>query len=253
MAFDLEVHDGRLCLTRLDVGGRALLHHDGAPLVGPWFGRLPSPTAHFDGRPFDVSRGPCDTDEVGRPLHGFRSTADGWSVRNRPGRADATGSWFHPHAFPFPHQVHVTVAVADGGVEVTTVLEPHGGPVPACYGWHPYLASGPDHAVDVRLGHELGLSGSLPDGTTTGRHGPATLSGPLDSYWDAADGGTVRLDGPGTTVHLVRGWRHAVLWAPEDATFTCVEPLAGPLDPFSGRCPTARPGAPTESVYTITG
>jgi galactose mutarotase-like enzyme len=249
----LGLRGGRLCITHLTSGGEHLLHHEGAPLVGPWFGRLGDPTFEFASRRADVRLGPWQPDEEGRPLHGLVSAPGDWELEAHPGLLTATGSWYHRGAFPFPHRVQVAVSARPGGIEVTTGLEAGAVAVPCAFGWHPYLAAASHRGVHVALGEELALAGSLPDGTTTGRHGPLVEPGPLDSYWTVSDGDEVLVAGdPAVSVRLVSGWRHAVLWAPEGASFTCVEPLAGPLAPFDGTCPVVPPHGALHTVFTIT-
>lgn len=235
---------GRLTLSSVVRDGRQLLAPQGAPLMTPWFGRLPGLEYRWGGA--SVTLSPEDPrverDESGRPLHGLLCEPAQWHlVQVRPDSVTLRSEDLSCAAFPFPFTHRVTVSASDAGVSVsTTLVAGRGGCVPVAFGWHPYFllpaarSSLPVPVASGTLRTRLLLEGSLPSGAREEMAGGG-LDGAMDDFWECAGGGSVQVAGAAGPVSLSwdDGFGWAVTWGPADAAFVCVEPLAGPLDPFS--------------------
>jgi aldose 1-epimerase len=233
----------RLVLGSVRRDGVELLAPEGAPLMTPWFGRLPATDYVWSGR--SVTMGAEDPRvhlDGGRPLHGLTGSPEQWRLVTRSAAAVAilSGDLSGP-AFPFPFRHEVRVSAEADGITVTTRLEPLGPTsVPVAFGWHPYLRLAEPRenlegtVVSGTLGRRLILSGGLPTGavgTAPGRH----LDQFLDDAWTARPGDQVTVAGAAGPVSVVwgQGYGWAVTWGPPGVAFVCAEPLSGPLNPLS--------------------
>ena len=107
------------------------LHTTGLPLLHPWANRLRA-WAYSSGRTrVDLHGLDLHTDGRGHPIHGTMSARDEWSVtelavRGRIARLRASFDYERPDllaAFPFPHNLGVTIDVDGVGVSIATTVE----------------------------------------------------------------------------------------------------------------------------------
>lgn len=239
----VEVKD-RLCLSEVVRDGRQLLAPQGSPLITPWFGRLPDRTYRWGGTSVTVPESDprAEMDRSGRPLHGLRCAPQQWHVFAQTASSvslhsdDLSGP-----SFPFPFCHRVTVSLGEDGVSVaTTLVASESAAVPVAFGWHPYLLLSSvrqtleEPVVSGTLRDRVLLDASLPSGGREKVWG-AVLDGLLDDAWECSAGAEVTVVGSAGPVTLSwdAGYGWAVTWGPEDSAFVCVEPLAGPLNPFA--------------------
>ncbi len=256
---------GSLSCGSLCRDGVELLAGPGVPLVLPWMGRLSSTVFDVHGERVDLTGASALTlDDGGRPLHGLAVDPRRWVVE-RTG-ASALVASAEPDfgaAFPLSHRVRVEAGVGEGGLTVRTTLEATGAVgVPVALGWHPYLrAPGSDPArrgVEVFLPFSVAceLTDLLPTGVEHAAVPGWVLDPVLDHHWRASPGDEAVVRSGGFEVRLVvgAGYRWAMTWVPAaGAGFVCVEPMAGPLDPFlpGSGVPEAAPGRPWVGEYSI--
>jgi len=262
---------GALTCRSLTRDGDELLVGPGAPLVLPWMGRLASMRFEVAGTIADLADAEGVTlDDDGRPLHGLPLDPRSWEVVD----GDATGGrppdTFVAEAdvdlgsgFPAPHRVRVEARCGAEGLVVTTWVESTGGGgVPVALGWHPYLrapgtgASGTGVEVYLPFTVACELDALLPTGVEHAA-APLWLRDPVvDHHWRTSPGDEAVVCSEGLEVRLVvgRGYGWAMTWVPAvGAGFVCVEPMAGPLDPFRPGAETthALPGRPWVGAYAI--
>lgn len=246
----------------------------GIPLLAPWANRLGSDVYTAAGRTVDVSGVPgVHLDANGLPIHGLLAAAAGWEVSDL--RADDEGATccavlefdeLRPEfpAFPFPHQLEVTVELAGPALTISTALTPRADvPVPVAFGWHPYftLPGVPREQWQVSLpftAHVQLDQRNLPTGEI--REVPAYL-GPLgdleldDLYTDVDAGTSAWLAGGGRriTVTYDSGYDYAVLYAPAGQALLAIEPMTAATNPFSGPFDVqyAVPGGRYLATFTV--
>lgn len=253
----------RLMLTNVSRDGIELLAPEGAPLMTPWFGRLPQADYVWAGRSVTIdTEDPRVHLEDGRPLHGLTGSPEQWQlVARSAGSVTILSCDLSGPAFPFPFRHEVSVSAESDGITVTTRLESLGpSSVPAAFGWHPYFRL-PQPREDLEgnivsgtLGRRLILSGGLPTGAV-GEAPRASLDQFLDDAWEARPGDHVTVAGSAGPVSVVwgEGYGWAVTWGPSGAAFVCAEPLSGPLDPLSpgSRVISVPPGSRYEAEFRI--
>jgi aldose 1-epimerase len=159
--------------------------------------------------------------------------------------------WKHPALmaqFPFAHTITMTYRLADGVLEVETLLENHSSdPMPVGIGYHPYfqLPDVPRDEWSVHLAarEQMTLSDAL---IPTGERKPLTepdrgLRGTqLDDVFTklirAADGRAhfvVQGGGRKITVSYGPQFPVAVVYAPAGRQFVCFEPMAAITNAFN--------------------
>lgn len=227
----------------------------GIPFLGPWANRLDETAFFANGRryPFDLDlgnvRGPI-------PIHGFVTTTDRWQLVEA--KADAQAAWatsrleFYRQPswmkqWPFAHTIEITHRLERGVLEVrTTIVNLSTEAMPIAIGFHPYyqLTDSPRDEWTLAVGartHWLLAANKVPTGETEPieRVFPDPRAAPLRDYsLDDVFGDLVR-EGEGRATVSVSGrsqrldltigpnYRAAVIWAPKDRPFICVEPMAG--------------------------
>lgn len=178
----------------------------GLPLLYPYANRLGADSFTACGRQVDLSRVPSlKRDDAHHPIHGLLLRRGGWALSVLgPGALQAELDWGgHGElmdAFPFPHTLRVTWALAQGSsagaasLRVgTAVIADRGIDVPVAFGWHPYFRLTDPGNARIRMAPasqvELGTDG-LPTGgavarargaTVTGRPGKAAIAGTADA------------------------------------------------------------------------
>jgi galactose mutarotase-like enzyme len=218
----------------------------GIPLLHPWANRLGS--GRLVGLDHDTVRPGSPLvplDPNGLPIHGLRLVDAGWSVVER--EADAAGARvgarleFPPGgalgaAFPFPHALTVSAALAEDTLAIATTVRPTAErAVPVSFGWHPYFrvpgVPRQDWVVELPVVERAVLDErGLPTGRTERVEIPA---GPLgdrtyDDLFTALDDPPVfALRGAGHRIEvgLGDGYRLAQVYAPATPDVIAFEPM----------------------------
>jgi len=237
------------------------LHTTGLPLLHPWANRLRA-WAYSSGRTrVDLHGLDLHTDGRGHPIHGTMSARDEWSVtelavRGRIARLRASFDYERPDllaAFPFPHNLGVTIDVDGVGVSIATTVEPTGRrAVPVSFGYHPYLRlpgaprSRWTLSMPRRIGIELDGQG-IPTGRRLELSAEDAPIGArtFDDHFELERGRVLRLESREhrLSVEYGRGIRYGQIFAPPGKSFVCLEPMTAPTNALVSRtCPLARPG-----------
>lgn len=183
----------------------------GVTFLHPWANRVRADAFAVAGREVRVPAGsPRDPDGVA--IHGEpgdwvpRAASDAACAVRRDVAATA--------AFPFAHRVAIEVRLEDDAVAVSTeVAAPDDGPLPVCFGWHPYF-----RLVRAREQTVLDLPGDrAPLGGRTFDDGLTAMGGVT---WAVGD---VALDQD-------EGYAFGQVFAPEDADLVSLEPMTAPAD-----------------------
>ncbi len=227
----------------------------GIPLLAPWANRLGSDVYTAAGVTVDVAGTPgMHRDGNGYPIHGLLAGSRGWRVTEFGADDEAATLTavlaFDAHrmefqAFPFPHDLTVSVRLQGAEIEVTTQIVPTAEvAVPIAFGWHPYFVI-PDAGRDEWL---LSLpftqkaelnEDNLPTGEVNSW---SWTDGPLagrvvDDLFVGVQPGTVAtLAGNGHSIDMEyrSGYPYAVAFAPEADDVVAIEPMTAPTDPFAG-------------------
>jgi galactose mutarotase-like enzyme len=224
----------------------------GIPLLHPWANRLAADSFLFDGVDVRLSEAGehLRREEHGLPIHGLLAGFPDWVVMPGEGAADATSVaaeldfGAHPElmaAFPFAHRIRLEVALAGRTLTVRATLTATGErPVPAAFGFHPYLQlpGVPRELWRVELPAlrhlELDRRG-IPTGS--GSAAPAQAGALGDRTFDDGYSGVA----PGTefvlaggrqriTVRFDEGYRFAQVFAPAEDDVVCFEPMVAPTN-----------------------
>ncbi len=249
----------------------------GIPLLHPWANRLDADEYRVNGtavrlRPDSrlVAR-----DEHGLPIHGLLGGSPHWRLRRAV--ANGHGAWglsaeldfaAHPElleAFPFPHRVALDVGLRRRTLTVRTTLTATGDhPVPASFGFHPYLrlpgvAREEWHVSLPAMRHVELDERSIPTGAS---RPVAAQAGPLgarafdDGYVDVAAGAEFAVSGGGRSVvvRFEEGYPAAQVFAPATEDVICFEPMTAPTNALrSGdRLPVVAPGERYAATFSIT-
>jgi galactose mutarotase-like enzyme len=138
--------------------------------------------------------------------------------------------------FPFRHEAHVSVGLADGELTIATTVRATGGePVPVSFGYHPYLTipSAPRETWDIELGasqrlvldeHGIPTGERQPVDETRVRLNETSWDTPFDDLadppaWRATSGHA------GLTVTFRSGYDFAQVFSPAGTEFICFEPM----------------------------
>ena len=234
--------------------------HCGVPFLAPWANRLDGDSYWADGCQYllNPALGNLRRDPHQLPIHGLLNFSPDWALVSVDAGARSAAAtsrlefWKHPRMmaqFPFAHTITMTYRLANGELEVETVLDNHSfEPMPVAVGYHPYfqLHDSPRDQWKVHLAarEHLPLNSQL---IPTGERGPVAFAdphpleaGPLDDVFS----GLVR--GPDGRAHFwVEGQRQritvtygpkypvAVVYAPPAREFVCFEPMAAITDAFN--------------------
>lgn len=269
---------GMLCAS-LTVGGVEILRRIedidaaaltggtvGVPLLHPWANRLSGTSYRAAGREvvLDTASPLLHLDTGGLPIHGVPWSRLAWTVAAiEADRIVAALEWNRADllaVFPFPHRLLMTAALLPDGLRIDlTLAAGREGPVPASFGFHPYvgLPGAPRSAWRLRL-PAMGRLAQDDRGIPTGDEVAfAAFDAPLaDRRFDdgyALQGPTAELSiavaGRTVTVALLEGFTHTQVYAPPDKDFIALEPMAAPTAALSsGR--GLRLVAPGQSLAT---
>jgi galactose mutarotase-like enzyme len=245
----------------------------GIPLLHPWANRLDGLCYAAAGRAviLDPASDLLHLDDRGLPIHGLLLGRSRFDVV----REEATGDHarldarlaFSPDpallaAFPFPHELELSLTLGDDTLAVETTLVPTADvAVPVAFGFHPYLRL-PDVPreewwVELPVRERLVLEErQLPTGA---RERIDIAPGPLgdrafDDAFVAPDrfvvaGGSRRIE-----VDFVRGYPFAQVFTTRGAPFICFEPMTAPGNALVRGGPDLRlvePGAQFAGTFTI--
>jgi galactose mutarotase-like enzyme len=204
----------------------------GIPLLYPWANRLGGWTYEALGREVHLEGAPVRADaETGLPIHGLLPAP--FTVVEHEAARVLTAREVDEAAFPFPHRLEYEAALTESALRIRVTVT--GERVPVCFGFHPYLAAGPDHVVELPERRHLLLDAQkLPDGRS--EPAPAwrgTLGGEaFDDLYDslapavfAVEGGDRRLE-----LRFEDGFGYAQVFAQPGKDFICFEPMTAPAD-----------------------
>jgi aldose 1-epimerase len=225
----------------------------GIPLLHPWANRLAGPCYRVGGRTvaLDLSSPLLHLDEHGLPIHGVPWSRLGWAViEAKPDGMAARLEWTGSDllaVFPFRHRIELVITLRPDGLTLaTTLIAGSDGPVPASFGFHPYL--GLPELPRARWRLELPPMRRLvldPRGIPTGAE--EAFSGLAANLGERAfDDGFALLEEPASfalagagrriVVELVAGYRYAQVFAPKGQDYVALEPMTAPTNALaSGR------------------
>jgi len=190
-------------------------------------------------------------DEHGLPIHGVPWSRLGWAVTDaKPDRMTARLEWTGGDLlaiFPFRHRIELAITLRPDGLALETALIAGAdGPVPASFGFHPYL--GLPELPRARWRLELPPMRRLlldPRGIPTGAE--EAFSGLADDLGEREfDDGFALLEEPASfvlagagrriVVELIAGYRYAQVFAPGGRDHVALEPMTAPTNALaSGR------------------
>lgn len=234
--------------------------HAGNPLLAPWANRLDQDAFYANGKKYNLNPELKNFghDGNGKPIHGLLVYAPEWKVTSV--KADANSAsvtsrlefWRYPDymaQFPFAHNLEMTYKLANGELEVETVLENLSTQsMPVSIGFHPYFklsdSRRDDWKVYLPAKEHVKLSNVL---IPTGEHEPNTLADPmslagtkLDDVFANLQYGTngrsefsVQGAAQKITVGYSKNYPIAVVYAPPGREFICFEPMTGPTNAFN--------------------
>jgi aldose 1-epimerase len=242
----------------------------GIPFMGPWANRLDEQAFYANGRryAFDMSLGNV---RGAIPIHGFLTTTDQWRVTAI--RADGASAWVTSRLefwrqpswmkqWPFAHTIDMTYRLADGQLEVDTVIiNASAEPMPVAIGFHPYfqLTDSPRDEWTIAVGARKRWvldANKVPTGETVAVEQlfPTPTSSVLRDYSlddvfsdlvrDSDGRATMSVWGRKQRVDVIVGasYRSVVVWAPSpsgtgrggqgpsppaERNFICFEPMVG--------------------------
>jgi aldose 1-epimerase len=256
IAFELTVHDQNVLHWPFASVAefKARPGMSGIPFLAPWANRLDEQAFYANGRKyaFDMSMGNV---RGAIPIHGFVTTTDQWRVVDA--RADRTAAWVTSRLefarqpawmkqWPFAHTIEMTYRLGDGALEVaTSIVNASAEPMPIAVGFHPYfrLTDSPRDDWTIALAartHWLLAPTKVPTGETEPIDrilpgaAPALRDRDLDDVFadlvrDAQGRATMTIAGRSQRLDVVIGstYKAVVVWAPKQAAFVCIEPMAG--------------------------
>lgn len=232
----------------------------GVPFLEPWANRLDQDAFYANGKKYLLNSelGNVRRDGNQKPIHGLLLFSPYWTVvkLEADGKSALVTSrleyWRHPELmaqFPFAHTIEMTYRLADGVLEVETVLENQSSDsMPVGVGYHPYFQV-PDvprdqWKVHVAARDHLELSPLL---IPTGERKPVELPDPVSlatTQLDDVFSNLVRekdnhaefwVEGGGKKVAVVYGPKYtvAVIYAPPGKDFICFEPMSAITNAFN--------------------
>lgn len=232
----------------------------GNPFLAPWANRLDQDAFYANGKKYllNAELGNLRRDGNGKAIHGLLAFSPHWQVV--AAEADERSArlisrldfWRYPALmaqFPFAHTIEMIYRLADGALEVETVLRNHtSDPMPVAVGYHPYfqLHDAPRDEWKVRLAarEQFVLSNLL---IPTGERRPVPYSNPqplagaqLDDVFGSlqrgADGRAhFSVEGRNEKIAVLYGPKYtvAVVYAPRGRNFICFEPMSAVTNAFN--------------------
>ncbi len=232
----------------------------GVPFLEPWANRLDQDAYYANGKKYllNPELGNIRRDPNQKPIHGLLLFSPYWKVTkleadDRSARVTSRLEyWRYPELaaqFPFAHTVEMTYKLANGSLEVETLVENQSSdPMPVGLGYHPYFQL-PDVPRDQWKAHvaareHLELSPLL---IPTGARTPVSLPDPAslattqldDVFSNLVRGPDDRaefwVEGGGRKVSVIYGPKYtvAVVYAPPGKDFICFEPMSAITNAFN--------------------
>ena len=262
-------HEGQeLLVLPAGLAGYRAGHQAGLPLLAPWANRIGGHRYEIAGRAVDLTGLGLGTDDNGLPIHGTMTAKAGWTVEQlEPGTLTVRFDYgAHPDlltAFPFPHEIVIDISVDGTSLAVTTTLRPTADrPVPAAFGWHPYLrlprAARRSWRLVLPACDHLQLDGrGLPTGRSEAQAPESLPIGDrtFDDLYALGDDRLLALEGGGRrlTVSYEAGYPYAQVFAPPGTGYACLEPMVAPTNSLvTGDCPLVEPGDAYVARFSIT-
>jgi len=232
----------------------------GVPFLAPWANRLDQDAFYANGKKYllNPELGNIRRDPNQKPIHGLLLFSSYWKVTKL--EADEKSArvtsrlefWRYPELmaqFPFAHTIERTYRLADGALEVETLVENQASdPMPVGIGYHPYFQI-PDTPRDqwkvhVAARDHLELSPLL---IPTGQRTPVSLPDPAslattqldDVFSNLVRGPDNRaefwVEAGGKKISVIYGPKYtvAVIYAPPGKDFVCFEPMSAITDAFN--------------------
>ena len=232
----------------------------GVPFLEPWANRLDQDAFYANGKKYllNPDLGNLRRDPNKNPIHGLLLFSPHWQVT----KVEADGAsarvtsrfefWRYPDLmaqFPFAHSIEMTHRLANGALEVETVLENQADePMPVAVGYHPYFQV-PDTPRDQCKVHVAAREHVelLPNLTPTGARTPVALADPAALSTTALDDVFTNLvrgkdgraefwvEGRGRKISVVYGPKYsvAIVYAPPGKDFICFEPMSALTNAFN--------------------
>jgi len=232
----------------------------GVPFLEPWANRLDQDGYYANGKKYllNPELGNVRRDPNQKPIHGLLLFSPYWKIMklqadDRSARVTSRLEyWRYPELaaqFPFAHAVEMTYKLANGALEVETLVENQSSdPMPVGLGYHPYFQL-PDVPRDQWKAHvaareHLELSPLL---IPTGERTPVSLPDPaslattqLDDVFSKLmrgpdDRAEFWVEGGGRKVSVIYGPKYtvAVVYAPPGKDFICFEPMSAITNAFN--------------------
>jgi aldose 1-epimerase len=242
----------------------------GIPLLHPWANRLAEPRYRVAGQAvvLDTSSPLLHLDEHGLPMHGVPWSLLSWTpTESRPDFLAARLEWSNSDLltiFPFRHRLELAATIHDDGLTLeTTLVAGSEGPVPVCFGFHPYFVLPELSRMDWRL--ELPAMRKLvldPRGIPTGDEEPfGGFSARLGE--DSFDDGFALLEERTSfsvtgakrrvSVDFLEGYRYAQVFAPRDKNYMALELMTAPTSALTNNhgLRVVGPGQRLRAVFRI--
>jgi aldose 1-epimerase len=242
----------------------------GIPLLHPWANRLAGSRYQAVGREvkLDPSSSLLHFDEHGLPMHGVTWSLLSWQVtQTKQDHMAALLDWTRSdllEVFPFRHRLEMMVTIRPDGLTIETVLVADtAGPVPVCFGFHPYfmLPDVPRAERQLKLPamRKLVLDQlGIPTGEEEafgGFDGGLDEIGFDDGFALIEKRPSFSLSGAGhqISVDLLAGYRYAQVFAPKDEDYVALEPMTAPANALvSGRgLKLVEPGRQFRAAFRI--
>jgi aldose 1-epimerase len=259
-AFEM-IHRGRDFLWRPESSLRSLRDKKllfGIPFLAPWANRLDQDRYWVNRTPYLINRelGNIREDPTNQPIHGLL-IFEPWEVASASAdatcarltcRYDFTARPKSMAQFPFAHQLEMTHMVRDGRLHVSVRMTSQSDePIAVAIGFHPYFTlpntTRDDWAIEVPARTHLALNkDKIPTGERTDiSNGRLWLRGIQldDVYTDLVRNGSQHAEMKAccgnTAIRVGFGAKYpvAVVYAPKDRNFICIEPMAAITNAFN--------------------
>jgi aldose 1-epimerase len=230
------------------------------PFLAPWADRLDQDAFWANDRRYTLNPGleNLRRDQNGYPIHGLLYFSSAWRLVSAEADAHSARAvsrlefWRHPEMMaqlPFAHSITMTHRLAEGVLEVETLIENHSSsPMPVGVGFHPFFrlhdSPRPQWSLHVAARQQVLLNQRM---VPTGRLKKADYADPqplsavqLDDVLTDLDRGS-----DGRAVFWVKGKREmisvafgprypvAVVFTPPEKEAVCLEPMAAITNAFN--------------------
>lgn len=223
----------------------------GIPFLAPWANRLDAEAYNANGNRYLLNPGLGNIryDAHHQPIHGLLAFASGWKT----GRQDDSlvtnrlDFWRFPKwmaQFPFAHAIEMTHRLNRATLEIETAIENLcEEPIPVSIGYHPYfqLTDSPrdDWRVHIAARERVGLSANMIPTAERAPvdNSPVKLKGTaLDTVFADLTGEAFVIEGRNERLTVRFGPKYpvAIVYAPVDKPFVCIEPMTALTNALNG-------------------